>query len=77
MGEQWPSMTGRQMDKILRRICGAPRRQSGSHRMFVSLTGDTFTFAVHDRKTIPGGLVRRILVEDVGLHPDQARKEAR
>ena len=32
------------------------------------------TFAVHDKATIPAGLVRKILVRDLGLAEDEARK---
>lgn len=32
------------------------------------------TFAFHDEATIPAGLVRKILVRDVGLVEDDARK---
>jgi hypothetical protein len=32
------------------------------------------TFASHDKATIPAGLVRKILVRDVGLAEDEARK---
>jgi hypothetical protein len=32
------------------------------------------TLAFHDRATIPGGLVRKILVRDVGLAEGKARK---
>jgi hypothetical protein len=32
------------------------------------------TFAFHDKATIPAGLVRKILVPDVGLAEDEARK---
>jgi hypothetical protein len=32
------------------------------------------TFAFHDKATIPAGLVRKILVRDVGLAEDEARK---
>jgi hypothetical protein len=32
------------------------------------------TFAFHDNATIPAGLVRKILVRDVGLAEDEARK---
>jgi hypothetical protein len=32
------------------------------------------TFAFHDGATIPGGLVRKILVRDVGLDEEEARK---
>lgn len=32
------------------------------------------TFAFHDKATIPAGLVRKILVRDLGLAEDEARK---
>lgn len=32
------------------------------------------SFSFHDKATIPSGLVRKILVRDVGLAEDQARK---
>ena len=32
------------------------------------------TFAFHDKATIPSGLVRKVLVKDVGLAEDEARK---
>ena len=32
------------------------------------------TFAFHDKATIPAGLVRKILIKDIGLAEDEARK---
>lgn len=49
-------------------------RQSGSHRRMESPSHPPLTFAFHDRATIAGGLVRKILVRDVGLDEDEARK---
>jgi predicted RNA binding protein YcfA (HicA-like mRNA interferase family) len=63
------------MYRILKRLCGEPMRQDGSHRHFVSPGGVRFTFGYHDSAEIPGAIVRRILVQDVGLTPKQARKE--
>jgi len=37
----------------------------------------SFTFAFHDRAEVPGSLVRRILVADVGLTLDEAREVVR
>jgi hypothetical protein len=34
----------------------------------------SFTFAFHDRATIRPALVRKILVKDVGLAEDEARR---
>jgi predicted RNA binding protein YcfA (HicA-like mRNA interferase family)/predicted RNase H-like HicB family nuclease len=49
-------------------------RQSGSHRRMESPNYPPLTFAFHDKATIPSGLVRKILVRDVGLAEDEARK---
>jgi len=49
-------------------------RQSGSHRRMEAPGRPPLTFAFHDRATVPSGLVRKILVRDVGLAEDEARK---
>ena len=49
-------------------------RQSGSHRRMQSPGYPPLTFAFHDSATIPAGLVRKILVRDVRLAEDEARK---
>jgi predicted RNA binding protein YcfA (HicA-like mRNA interferase family) len=49
-------------------------RQKGSHRLLESRNGYApLRFSFHDRATIPPGLVRKILMQDVGLTEDQAR----
>lgn len=49
-------------------------RQAGSHRRMEAPGRSPLTFAFHDDATIPAGLVRKILVKDVGLAEDEARK---
>jgi predicted RNA binding protein YcfA (HicA-like mRNA interferase family) len=49
-------------------------RQSGSHRRMEAPGYSPLTFAFHDKATIPAGLVRKILIRDVGLAEDEARK---
>ena len=49
-------------------------RRSGSHRRMQSPDYPPLTFAFHDGATIPAGLVRKILVKDVGLDEEEARK---
>jgi hypothetical protein len=39
-----------------------------------SPTHPPLTFAFHDKATIPAGLVRKILIRDVGLDEEEARK---
>jgi predicted RNA binding protein YcfA (HicA-like mRNA interferase family) len=49
-------------------------RQSGSHRRMEAPGRPPLTFAFHDKATVPSGLVRKVLVKDVGLAADDARK---
>jgi predicted RNA binding protein YcfA (HicA-like mRNA interferase family) len=49
-------------------------RQSGSHRRMEAPGRPPLTFAFHDSATIPSGLVRKVLVKDVGLAENEARK---
>ena len=48
-------------------------RQKGSHRQMRADGRPNLTFAFHDGATIPGGMVRRILVNQAGLDADEAR----
>jgi predicted RNA binding protein YcfA (HicA-like mRNA interferase family) len=49
-------------------------RQTGSHRRLEAPNRPPLTFAFHDNATIPSGFVRKILVKDIGLAEDEARK---
>jgi predicted RNA binding protein YcfA (HicA-like mRNA interferase family) len=49
-------------------------RRSGSHRRLEALGRKPLSFSFHDGQTIPPGLVRKILVDDVGLAEHEARK---
>ena len=49
-------------------------RQWGSHRWMRSPLYPPLTFAFHAKATIPAGLVRKILVKDIGLAEGEARK---
>lgn len=78
MGERWPEIKAGRLAAVLVRECGPPIRQNGSHRIFRRVDGTgTFTFAVHDRRTIPGSLARRILTRDAGMTDEQAREAVR
>ncbi len=55
MGEQWPSVRGRELGRILRTICGEPIHQSAHYRTFRNVHGTaTFTFSYHDSADING-----------------------
>lgn len=49
-------------------------RQAGSHRWLLSPDYPLLMFAYHDRATVPARTVRKILLRDVGLAEDEARK---
>lgn len=72
----FPSMKARRLLAVLERqpLGYEVVRQSGSHRRMQSSDHPPLTFAFHDGATIPAGLVRKILVRDVGLDEEEARK---
>jgi predicted RNA binding protein YcfA (HicA-like mRNA interferase family) len=72
----FPSIKAKKLLAILERTQLNYRvvRQSGSHRRLESEGRPAFTFAFHDKATIRPALVRKILVKDVGLAEDEARK---
>jgi predicted RNA binding protein YcfA (HicA-like mRNA interferase family) len=49
-------------------------RQTGSHRRLLSPDYPPLVFAFHDRATVRSHVVRDILLGDVGLAEDEARK---
>jgi len=73
---QFPSMKAKRLLAILEREPLGYRvaRQSGSHRRMEAPSRPSLTFAFHDNATIPSGLVRKILIKDIGLAEDEARK---
>lgn len=73
---QFPSMKAKRLLAVLERRPLAYRvtRQAGSHRRMEAPGRPSLTFAFHDNATVPAGLVRKILVRDIGLAEDEARK---
>jgi predicted RNA binding protein YcfA (HicA-like mRNA interferase family) len=73
---QFPTMKAKRLLAILERAPLNYRvsRQSGSHRRMEAPGRPPLAFAFHDKATIPSGLVRKVLVRDVGLAEDDARK---
>ncbi|MEU8328240.1 MULTISPECIES: type II toxin-antitoxin system HicA family toxin [unclassified Micromonospora] len=49
-------------------------RQSGSHRRLVANGRPPITFAFHDKSTVSPRAVGVILVQQVGLTPEEARE---
>lgn len=73
---QFPSMKAKRLLAVLERkpLNYRVARQAGSHRRMEAPGRPSLSFSFHDRATIPAGLVRKILVRDVGLAEDEARK---
>ena len=72
----FPSMKAKRLLATLERKPLGYRvvRQVGSHRRLEAPNRPPLTFAFHNNATIPSGLVRKILIRDVGLAEDEARK---
>ncbi len=73
---QFPTMKAKRLLAVLERepLNYRVSRQSGSHRRMTAQGRPALTFAFHDKATVPSGLVRKVLVRDVGLAEDEARK---
>ncbi len=73
---QSPTMKAKRLLAILERkpLSYRVSRQSGSHRRMEAPARPPLTFAFHDNATVPSGLVRKVLVRDVGLAEAEARK---
>lgn len=73
---QFPTMKAKRLLAVLERepLNYRVSRQSGSHRRMEAPNRPPLTFAFHDKATVPSGLVRKVLVRDVGLAEDEARK---
>jgi hypothetical protein len=80
----WPSLKAQQLLRVLKReplayeiekTQGSRKKKGTSHRKLVSRKGyPDLGFAFHDRATIPGGKVKDILIKEVGLTENEARK---
>jgi Predicted periplasmic or secreted lipoprotein len=73
---QYPSMKAKRLLAILERKPLGYRvmRQTGSHRRMEAPGRPPLTVAFHDNATVPPGLVRKILIRDIGLAEDEARR---
>jgi predicted RNA binding protein YcfA (HicA-like mRNA interferase family) len=70
----FPSMKAKRLLAILMRepLNYEIARQRGSHRWMKAPGRPPVRFAFHDRETVPRGIVRKILVSEVGLDEDEA-----
>lgn len=70
----FPSMKARDLLALLERepLAYSVARQKGSHRQLRAQGRPPLSFSFHDGVSIGPGLVRKILVKDVGLTDDEA-----
>lgn len=73
---QFPSCRWPALERVLTRKPLEYRitRQSGSHRTLEADGRPILHLSFHDQQEIPGRTIRKILVNDVGLTEDEARK---
>lgn len=74
------AMKAREFRRLLYRRLGyqdSGKSKGGSHRRLVAPGRPTITFAFHDKAEVSPGLVRSILVNQVGLSLDEAREVVR
>jgi predicted RNA binding protein YcfA (HicA-like mRNA interferase family) len=72
----FPALKARRLRAVLERKPLSYRvvRQSGSHKRMKSRSYPPFTFSVHDGSTVSPVLVRKVLIEDVGLAEAEAMR---
>jgi predicted RNA binding protein YcfA (HicA-like mRNA interferase family) len=78
---RFPSMKGKALRRLLERAplsyMGPSTGSGSSHTKLVSTSGyPDLLFSFHDNADIAPGLVRKILVKDVGLTEDEALRLA-
>jgi predicted RNA binding protein YcfA (HicA-like mRNA interferase family) len=76
VANRFPSLKARALLAVL---CREPLnyrvvRQVGSHRRLEAPDRPPLMLAFHERATVAPGLVRKILVDDVGLTEEEARR---
>lgn len=79
MPNPFPALRAKAMLRVLTRNLGytIERHHGTSHRRLVAEGRPALTFAFHDGETVPPGVVRDILVKQVGLDRDEALKAVR
>lgn len=79
----FPGAKGRVVRKILQHYCGDPIRNSqgrkagkGSHLKFKSPRTDSMiTFSYKDSDDIQSGILKKMLIKQLGLTEEEAREE--
>lgn len=70
----YPSLKARRLLAMLATLGYTTYSQSGSHRKLRAEGLPSLTFAFHDGVEVPPGLVRKILLKDVGLTEAEAER---
>ena len=68
-----PRLTGKQLIKLLEKLGFKVVRQKGSHVRLKDSSGRVTTVPVHKGKTLPVGLIRKIL-RDIDITPEEFKQ---
>ena len=66
-----PIISARQLMQVLNRLNFVEVRTRGSHRRFAHPDGRRTTVPVHKGRDLPRGLLRQIVVHDLGIDFDE------
>ena len=69
---RFPSLSGAELMRFLAKLGYKVQRVNGSHHILAAPDRPGLVFAYHKGQTFPPGLVRKILVKDVGLSEAEA-----
>ncbi len=73
MSEKLPSISGKELIKLLERIGFTIVRINGSHHRLKHSDGRITTIPVHKNDPIPKGLLRKIIREDIKITPEHLK----
>ena len=62
-----PALTGNELIHVLEALGFRVTRQKGSHVRLFSADGRAITVPIHENKTLPKGLLRKIIREDMEM----------
>ena len=74
MSEKLPVISGKELIRLLEKLGFAVVRINGSHHRMKHPNGRVTTVPVHKNDSIPKGLLRKILREDIEMQVEDLKK---
>lgn len=69
-----PAISGKELIKVLEKIGFEVVRTKGSHYRLKHIDGRVTTIPVHNKESLPKGLLRKIIREDLKLEVEEFEK---